>query len=57
MEMAAPKIEAAPPKEEPKPIPPKVEAPVEHTRSQKTRYDTLLRFAAVELEGSIKKDL
>ncbi len=60
MEMPAPKIEAAPTKEEPKPISPKVEAPVqpvEHTRSQKTRYDTLLRFAAVELEGSIKKDL
>ncbi len=50
------------PKEEPKP---KIEAapvalkeePVEQTRSQKNRYDTLLRFAAVELEGSIKKDL
>ena len=57
MEMPAPKVEAVLPKEEPKPIPPKVEAPVEHSRSQKTRYDTLLRFAAVELEGSIKKDL
>jgi DNA polymerase-3 subunit gamma/tau len=57
MEMPAPKIEAAPSKEETKPVPPQVEAPVEQTRSQKTRYDTLLRFAAVELEGSIKKDL
>lgn len=55
MEMPAPKIEAALPKEER--IPPKVEAPVEQTRSQKSRYDTLLRFAAVELEGSVKKDL
>lgn len=39
----------------------KVEAPplkeAEQTRSQKSRYDTLLRFAAVELEGSLKKDL
>jgi DNA polymerase-3 subunit gamma/tau len=65
MEMPAPKpepakVEAALPKEEPKPVPPKVEAPVQpvaHTRTQKNRYDTLLRFAAVELEGSIKKDL
>ncbi len=71
MEMPAPKVEVqapVPPKvEAPKPTPapvqtempaPKVEAaPVEQTRSQKTRYDTLLRFAAVELEGSIKKDL
>ncbi len=55
MEMAAPKVETVIPKEQP--VPPKVEAPVEHTRSQKTRYDTLLRFAAVELEGSLKKDL
>jgi DNA polymerase-3 subunit gamma/tau len=47
----APKVEAAFPKQEPK------QEPVEHTRSQKTRYDTLLRFAAVELEGSLKKDL
>ena len=57
----APKIEMALPKEEPiapkaQPVPVKQE-PVEQTRSQKTRYDTLLRFAAVELEGSIKKDL
>lgn len=47
------------------PSPPKIEAApvvsplkeVEQTRSQKSRYDTLLRFAAVELEGSIKKDI
>jgi DNA polymerase-3 subunit gamma/tau len=56
MEMPAPEFEVVAPKEQP--APPKVEAaPIEHTRSQKTRYDTLLRFAAVELEGSIKKDL
>ena len=38
-------------------IPLPKEKPVEQTRSQKNRHDTLLRFAAVELEGSIKKDL
>lgn len=43
-EVAKPQIEAAP-------------RAVEQTRSQKSRYDTLLRFAAVELEGSIKKEL
>jgi len=62
MEMAAPKVEGAIPKESPTPVPPpiphKMEAhPVEQTRAQKNRYDTLLRFAAVELEGSLKKDL
>jgi DNA polymerase III subunit gamma/tau len=47
------------PKVEAKPAEPKAEpvASVPETRSQKGRYDTLLRFAAVELEGSIKKDL
>jgi DNA polymerase-3 subunit gamma/tau len=47
------------PKVEAKPAEPKAEsvAPAPETRSQKGRYDTLLRFAAVELEGSIKKDL
>lgn len=61
-EIPTPKVEL--PKAEPKPVqvqapsPPKVEeAPLEQTRSQKSRYDTLLRFAAVELEGSIKKDI
>ncbi len=51
IEMPAPKIEDLTPKVEAQPLPP------EPTRSQKGRYDTLLRFAAVELEGSIKKDL
>ena len=62
METATPKVEVAIP-----PIPPipqgpptpvsKMEAqPVEQARAQKNRYDTLLRFAAVELEGSLKKD-
>jgi len=70
MEIPAPKVEPKPiaasvQKEMPKsePIGQKIEVPlpkeepVEQTRSQKNRYDTLLRFAAVELEGSIKKDL
>jgi DNA polymerase-3 subunit gamma/tau len=62
----APKVEV---RAEPKPVEPpaplpKLETPPpapkeapELTRAQKTRHDTLLRFAAVELEGSIKKDL
>jgi hypothetical protein len=48
MEIPAPKVEVIPPKAESQPI--------EQTRAQKNRYATLLRFAAVELEGSLKKD-
>ncbi|MBS0648204.1 MAG: DNA polymerase III subunit gamma/tau [Verrucomicrobia bacterium] len=59
---AAPPVEMTPPKAElpqqlPKPAAEAAPKAVEHTRSQKSRYDTLLRFAAVELEGSLKKEL
>lgn len=47
-----PKPKAQP---KPKPTPPPPVAPVQVSREQRTAHDTLLQFAAVELEGRIER--
>jgi DNA polymerase-3 subunit gamma/tau len=56
-------VDVKPPAPKPEPkkeaavaTPPAAPQPAPKNESNKNRYDTLLRFAAVELEGTIKKD-
>lgn len=51
----APAPKAAPSQPGPKAPPAALLAPIEAAPQKQSRYDTMLRFAAVELEGSVKK--